>query len=336
MIRGWTHRVFPIDDATRVGEARRHAARCIEGMHWSEEDAGRLAIVITELGINLHRHAREGRLLIAVRPGSSEVEVISMDKGPGMADLRLSMRDGHSSGSTPGTGLGAVRRMADGFDIHSSVPDGTIAVAHVRKGRQERALDHGSLWIGAVCVPAPGEEVSGDGWAAALDERGCTVMMADGLGHGPEAARASDAACDQFATDPRALPATHVSGIHRALQTTRGAALCVAEIDGATMNVEFCGAGNIAGRSFSGVSDRSFATQHGTAGMQIRKPETTRLEAPEHAVLVLHSDGIETRWKADELRPVMQRSPTLMAALLLRNHTRHRDDATVVVVRRTD
>jgi len=51
---------------------------------------------------------------------------------------------------------------------------------------------------------------------------------------------------------------------------------------------------------------------------------------------VLHSDGIETRWDGAKLLPLLGRDPTLVAALLVRQHSRHRDDATVVVLRRRD
>jgi anti-sigma regulatory factor (Ser/Thr protein kinase) len=333
IVTGWTHRAFPIDDPSRVGEARRYAARAAAPLQWNEEDAGRLALVITELGTNLQRHARNGRLLIAVRPDASEVEVVSIDEGPGIADVPLSMRDGQSSGSTPGTGLGAVKRLADVFDIHSSVPEGTVSVACVRKrGAPSKPADP-SLQIGAICLPVRGEDVCGDAWAAAAGTDGCSLMMADGLGHGPEAAKASQAAVEIFSANPGADLRDIVQRTHIGLQTTRGAALCVAAMDSATMTLTYAGAGNISGRILSGVFDKSIATQHGTAGAQIRRPEQSSVEVPEHALLILHSDGIETRWKAEHVRPVLQRSPTLVAALLLRDHTRHRDDATIVVLR---
>jgi anti-sigma regulatory factor (Ser/Thr protein kinase) len=350
-----------MDDASRVGEARRHAAQAVAGLGWSEIDTGRLALVVTELCTNLQRHAKNGRLLVAVRPGhggpdtADEVELISIDEGPGIPDIALAMRDGHSSGSTPGTGLGAVRRLANDFDIHSAVPEGTVSVARVRPTPTAETVDaapsslsspSAPLHIGAICLPAPHETVSGDGWAAAMHggpnhhgEQGdqqLTVLMADGLGHGPEAAKASQAATAAFAAAPDADLRDTVQSVHRALQTTRGAAVCALRVDTAAASVSYCGAGNIVGRVLSGVFDKSLVTQHGTAGMQIRKPETTSLALPAHALVVLHSDGIETRWSVDALRPLLQKDPTLVAAVLLRDHTRHRDDATVVVIRQKE
>lgn len=332
-----------MDDASRVGEARRHAAQAAAAMDWSEVDAGRLALVVTELGTNLQRHARGGRLLIAARPQFADVEVIGIDDGPGIPDIAMAMRDGHSTGQTPGTGLGAVRRLADDFDMHSSVPEGTVSVARVRPANATTATAAASgataLQIGAICLPAPHETVCGDGWAAAVHgDHGSllTVLMADGLGHGPEAAKASQAAIGAFATAPEADLKDTVQRVHRGVQTTRGAALCVLRVDTASASVTYSGAGNIVGRVVSGVFDKSVITQHGTAGLQIRKPETTTLELPTHALVVLHSDGIESRWTVDRIRPLLQRDPALVAAVLLRDHTRHRDDATVVVIRQKE
>ena len=340
-----------MDDASRVGEARRHAAQAAADMGWGEVDAGRLALVVTELGTNLVRHAQNGRLLVAARPqagkagGAGEIEMICIDEGPGISDIALAMRDGHSSSTTPGTGLGAVRRLASDFDMHSSVPHGTVSVARVRPSAGPSAAPATqseaapALQIGAIRLPAPYESVCGDAWAAAThgpEGAQTTFLVADGLGHGPEAAKASQAAIDAFATAPDADLRDTVQRVHRELQTTRGAALCALRIDTASNTVTYTGAGNIVGRVLSGVFDKSLITQHGTAGLQIRKPEITSLELPAHALVVLHSDGIETRWSVDRIRPLLQRDPTLVAAVLLRDHTRHRDDATVVVIRQKE
>ncbi len=331
-----------MSDASCVGEARRHAALAVADMGWSEVETGRLALVVTELGTNLHRHARNGRLLIAAHRQAGEageVEIISIDEGPGIADLALAMQDGHSSGSTPGTGLGAVRRLASEFDIHSSMPDGTVSVARVRPAASSAAgvaRRGAALQIGAICLPAPHETVCGDGWAAAIHGEQATLLVADGLGHGPEAAKASRAAIAAFATSFEADLRETVQKVHRDLQTTRGAAVCALRIDTDSATVSYTGAGNIAGRVLSGVFDKSLITQHGTAGMQIRKPETASLALPAHALVILHSDGIETRWSVERIRPLLQKDPTLVAAVLLRDHTRHRDDATVVVIRQKE
>jgi anti-sigma regulatory factor (Ser/Thr protein kinase) len=334
IISGTLHAVFPMGDASRVGEARRHAAYLAAECALDDVDAGRLALVVTELATNLVRHAREGRLWLSARVARHEVEVIAVDDGPGIPDVERSLGDGFSTGGTPGTGLGAVRRLAQFFDLHSSVPGGTVIVARVRAGGVP--APQGTCCVGAVSFAAPGEQVCGDGWAFALDGDRTALLMVDGLGHGPDAAEAAAVAIEAFKLDPFAAPRDVVARTHQALRRTRGAAMMALQADVGTDTVRSSGAGNIVARLVSGVSDRTLLSQHGTAGITIRTPEETSTPWPPHALLVAFSDGIETRWKAETIMPVLGRDPTLAAALLARDHCRGRDDATVAVLRRKD
>lgn len=321
-----------MDDPSRVGQARRHAAVRTADLGWSEEDAGRLALVVTELGNNLQRHAVRGELLLRFDAASHSAEVLSIDRGPGMGDLARSMDDGYSTGGTPGLGLGGVRRMADDFDIHTS-PRGTLVLARLRRARA--AAPRAALRVGAVCVALRGESACGDAWALRVDGTRARLLVADGLGHGPGAAEASAAAVRVFLAQPAdgALSA-FVEDAHAALRITRGAALCALALDGAARSVRVAGVGNVVGRVVSGVHDRSLLAQHGTVGVQMRRLEETSAEWPDHACVVLHSDGIETRWKAELVAPLLAGDPALLAAMLYREHGRGRDDATVVVLAR--
>lgn len=334
MIFGSFHAAFPMEDASRVGEARRHAAELAAACGLDEVQAGRLAIVVTELATNLVRHAKNGRLLLSSRPALGEVEVVAIDEGPGIPDIERSLRDGFSTGGTSGTGLGAVRRLSQSFDLHSSVPQGTVIVARMR--RDSRPAKAGGIYVGAVSLAAPGERVCGDGWGFAVDGDRAAVMLADGLGHGPDAAEAADAALEAFAEHAMAGPREVVQHTHTRLRATRGAAVMVLQADANAGTVRSSGAGNVMARLLSGVSDRTILCQHGTAGVTIRSPDEATTAWPAHAMLVVFSDGIESRWKAEALVPVLGRDPTLAAAVLARDHCRGRDDATVAVLRRKD
>jgi anti-sigma regulatory factor (Ser/Thr protein kinase) len=334
MILGSVHAVFAMGDASRVGEARRHAAQLASDCGLGEVQAGRLAIVVTELATNLARHARKGRLWLSARRERREVEVIAVDEGPGIRDVDRSLADGFSTGGTPGTGLGAVRRLARHFDLHSSPPGGTVVVAQV--GDDAPAATGHAVCVGAVSLAAPGETACGDGWAFALDGERSALMVADGLGHGPDAAEAAQVALESFREDPLAPPAQVLARVHQALRRTRGAAVMVLQPDAAAGVVRSAGAGNVMARLVSGVSDRTLLCQHGTAGIVIRTPEEATTAWPPHAMLVVYSDGIESRWKPEVLVPLLARDPTLAAAVLVRDHCRGRDDATVAVLRRKD
>ena len=333
MIRGTFHTAFPIGDASRVGEARRHAALLAHDCKLDDVEAGRLAIVVTELATNLLRHADNGRLLLSARPERSEVEVVAIDDGPGIPDIERSMGDGFSTGGTSGTGLGAVRRLAQHFDLHSSVPGGTVVVARVRSAAAESPA--AGTCVGAISLAAPGERVCGDGWCFALEGDDAALVVADGLGHGPDAAEAAEAALAAFSEAPLAGPRALLERTHASLRSTRGAAIMLLHANAAAGTVRSAGAGNIVARLVSGISDRTILTQHGTAGVTIRTPEEVGNTWPPHALLVVCSDGIETRWFRETLVPVLGRDPTLAAALLVRDHCRGRDDATVAVLRRS-
>jgi anti-sigma regulatory factor (Ser/Thr protein kinase) len=334
LINGGAHAEFPMDDASRVGEARRHAARLALECGLSDLEAGRLAIIVTELSTNLVRHASRGRLLIGARLDQREVEVLAVDNGPGIADVERSLGDGYSTGGTPGTGLGAVRRLASGFDLHSSQPEGSVVLARVRSESASPAPS--GLCMAAISVPKPGERVCGDAWAIALDGPRASMLVADGLGHGPDAAEAAAAAVEAFRAEPFATPRRQLERIHARLRSTRGAAVSLMHADDDAGTIRMMGAGNVVGRLVTGMEDRTLLTQHGTAGVSIRSPEEITVPWPAHALLVVCSDGVETRWKPELLRPVLARDPALAAALLLREHGRGRDDATVAVLRRKD
>lgn len=336
VIRAPQHASFAMEDASRVGEARRHAALMSQHAQLDDVQAGRVAIIVTELGNNLVRHAKGGVLLLAVYEQRREVEVVSIDRGPGIADVGRSLSDGFSTGGTPGTGLGAIRRLATDFHLHSAVPDGTIVVARVRAGDAQDNRPPPPIVAAGLSVALAGELVCGDAWAVAFDGNAASVLVADGLGHGPDAAEAAQAALDVFAADPRGAPRKLLSAMHARLRSTRGAAVTLLQLDADASSIRSSGAGNVGARIVSGDSDKTVITQHGTVGLQMRTPDELALDWPPHALLVVHSDGLESRWSPQRLMPLLRRDPMLAAALLLRDHSRGRDDATVVVVRRAD
>lgn len=330
------HLSLKIDEATQVGDARRRAVSLADSLGFDEVAAGRVALVVTELGNNLVRHAGGGQLVIGAveGEGDSALDIFSLDCGPGMPDVALSLSDGHSTGGTPGTGLGAVRRLAQRFDIRSAAPGGTVAWALLTASGQPPRPTAG--WeVAAIRLPAPGETVCGDNWLVKALPHGLVVTVADGLGHGPQAQEAGDAAVELAAAAPLDEPVSRtLERVHARLRTTRGAAVAMAHVDTDHAALRYCGIGNIAGRVISGVSDRSLMSQHGTAGVQIRRLQETPGDWPAHAVLVMHSDGLTSRWDLGAARDLLQHHPALLAGWLVLHHLRGRDDATVLVARR--
>lgn len=318
-----------------MGAARRAAIRLGTDLGYGDVDCGRLALVVTELGNNLARHATGGRLLVAAGAGDG-VEVLALDSGPGMADVKRCLSDGYSTSGTPGTGLGAARRLCDEFSIHSKVGQGTVVFGRITAAATPSASSGKSdrFQVGAVCLAAPSEAVSGDGWAFYSEGPQASLMVADGLGHGPQAAAAASAALRVFAAQRELGPSAILGRAHDELRSTRGAAVAVTALDADAGRMLFSGAGNIAGRLISGVEDRSLLSQHGTLGLQIRRLQDLPYPWGDHAILVLHSDGLTTRWSLADADGLLSCHPAVIAGWLIRDHLRGRDDATVVVVKR--
>ncbi|MET0542946.1 MAG: SpoIIE family protein phosphatase, partial [Variovorax sp.] len=195
------------------------------------------------------------------------------------------------------------------------------------------AVNGHAFSVGGICLSAPGETVCGDTWAVRMNGSKARIMVADGLGHGPQAADASQAAAQVFAT-ANGAPHAVLERAHALMRSTRGAAVAIVELDATEDSLLFAGAGNIAGRILSGVNDRTLMSQHGTLGVQVRKLVDASYPWPDHAMVVLHSDGITSRWNIDGARGILAQDPTLIAGWLLRSGLRGRDDATVVVIKR--
>ncbi|HWG84208.1 MAG TPA: SpoIIE family protein phosphatase, partial [Deinococcales bacterium] len=296
-------------------------------------------IVATELATNLARHARGGYLLARLVSDPREarlpgLELLAVDRGPGLPDVARSLRDGYSTGGTPGTGLGAVRRLSQVFDIHGLPERGTTVLS--RLYRESRVPSEGAAIPaeGVVCMPNQGEEAPGDGWAVHHAPGRSSYLVVDGLGHGPQAAEAALEAVRVFRENPGLAPADLLGEMHGVLRATRGAAVAVAAADWTRRSLLFAGVGNIVASILSlDGSSRSLMSHNGIVGHQMRKVRQLEFVWPSGAVLVMHSDGITTRWKPSEYPGLPQRHPALLAAAVHRDHARGRDDATVLVAR---
>lgn len=333
---GFQHAVYPIQDTSRVGEARRAAVQLANECGFDDVAVGRVALAVTELTSNLARHAQGGELWVRRQASAGQVELIAIDRGPGIADLNRALGDGFSTGGTPGTGLGAVKRLAHGFEMHSVPGLGTVTVARLQAGEPARAWARPPvLVVAAAAIAAPGETVCGDGWGHAIDGDRASLIVADGLGHGPDAHHAARTALDVFQREPFAPPRALMAQVHAALRSTRGAAVALVQVDASKGSVRSSTLGNVLGRLVSGTSDRTLLGQHGTAGLAIRSIDETEYVWPPHALLILCTDGIETRWKPETVLPILTRDPSLAAATILRDHCRGRDDATVLVLQRS-
>jgi anti-sigma regulatory factor (Ser/Thr protein kinase) len=331
-------RFVPISERSAVGEVRRHAAALARAAGFDEEAAGRVAIVATEVAGNIVKHGANGHCFLSLveETGEALVQVVAVDSGPGIADVGDALRDGYSTAGTPGTGLGAVQRLSHSFDLFSQADGGVVVVARIGAARPAGAAVRRSaevVQVGAVASPIPGELVCGDAWALERDGARTTLLVADGLGHGPLAAEAANAAVAVFARNTGRPPGERVERMHEALRSTRGAAVAVAQLDTVSESVRYAGIGNIAAQIVLAGDARSLVSMNGTAGHVARTIREFSYDFPRGALLAAHSDGVSARWALDGYPGIALRDPALIAAVLHRDYGRGRDDATIVVAR---
>jgi len=179
-------------------------------------------------------------------------------------------------------------------------------------------------------VPKPGEIVCGDAWSVHAGGAGRTLMVADGLGHGPDAAEAAVQAVRVFQRHRDHQVTTLLDYVHGGLRGTRGAAVSIARVGQGEPKIVFAGIGNVAGAIVTDEGMRRMVSLPGTAGHNARKIQA--FDYPFKAGLViLHSDGLGTSWALDRYPGLARAHPMLIAAVLYRDFARGRDDVTILV-----
>jgi anti-sigma regulatory factor (Ser/Thr protein kinase) len=326
------HRLLSVSDPSGAGEARRAAGSLAASLGFDAQLTEKAALVTSEAATNLAKHAHGGVLLLRslVENGTRGFAMLALDRGPGIADVDRCLRDGFSTAGSLGTGLGAIRRLSTVFDIYSG-PGGTAVYSDLWTIPRRSPQD--SLAMGAVCVAKPGEEECGDAWGVVQTAERSMVLVVDGLGHGPAAAEAAGEAMRIFRAHPGDDAPTSMDRLHHGLRHTRGAAASIAELDRQHRVIRFAGIGNVAGSVVDRASSRSMVSHHGIVGQEARRIQEFTYPWPEGALVVLHSDGIGSRWNLDAYPGLAARHPMLAAGILYRDFQRGRDDATVVVLR---
>jgi anti-sigma regulatory factor (Ser/Thr protein kinase) len=320
-----------VADRSQVAEARRLVGVLAGRIGLPPGRIDQVAIVVTELATNLLKHGGGGHIH-AIQCDDADgagLELLAWDRGRGMTDAARCMQDGYSTAGSPGNGLGAVARLADTVRIYSQPGQGCAIMARFI----ERPPPGTRVLLGAALAAYPNEPVCGDNWTWKDSVNGNTIMLVDGSGHGIEAARAAETAVRTFSQHADAACEDLVERMHRALAPTRGGALAVARIDAAARVVRFVGVGNISAVLVNAGKPRHMVSHNGTAGYMAPRIREFTYDFSGDPLVILHSDGLTSRWDLASYPGLAAQHPSLIAGVLLRDHRRGRDDASVVAMR---
>ena len=341
-----------LDEEANIGQARRAIRRCAADLDFNERQLAEIDIAVKEVGSNAIKFGRAtGQIYFTetdARLNPPGLEIIYVDKGPGIEDPALAIEDGYTTTGSMGAGLGAVKRMVDEFYIYSMVPSstrrlsmygrtnhGTAIVVRKLLNEVERQASSGQSRWGAFTRPQVGEESNGDGYIIKTFEDRQLVAIIDGLGHGEGARAATTAAIAAVEENSEASVEVMLRAAHEALRSTRGAVMGLAAIDYATRTVEYTGIGNTDFRVLGASKPLRFISLNGTLGSRLERVKVFKEQLPRAAIMVMSTDGISDRWDHESYPGLLGLDPQLLCGVVMRDYGRPNDDATILCGRLT-
>jgi anti-sigma regulatory factor (Ser/Thr protein kinase) len=324
-------RYIPVTEESQVGFARRCVVEICQRISRDETFCGKVAIVITEMARNLVRHGKGGEIVIREVATHASLELLALDRGPGMHNTAECLRDGFSTAGTAGTGFGSIKRLSDRFEVFSQPGRGTVVWVRLC-ALGARSASH-AFESSGVSIGVEHEEVCGDAWEVIETPGVLRAMVVDGLGHGLFAEQAAREAVAVFRSQATTSVVSTLKLVDQALTKTRGAAGAIVELCPAKGHITAAGVGNISMRLLNNGESKSFGCDNGTLGTGVPRIREFTQPWMHGSVLVMHSDGVKAHWTLDDYPGLVRRHPGLVAGLLYRDFRRERDDVTVIVVR---
>jgi len=326
---------YKIDDRSLVAFIKREIHNLALASGFGNHRAAETDIIISELTSNLIKHADSGELLYRVSNDDEKnvIEILCLDNGPGIGNVAKMMADGNSTSNTLGQGLGAIKRLSNIFSVYSIRNWGTVQYLSIYENFSAiPPTTNKSINFHALQVNCPGEHVCGDGYYMKYSRTGFQIFVGDGLGHGIHAHDAVQAAIKAFRITRETDPIEILRDMHTEVKKTRGLVATIASADYKTATWTVCGIGNISTRISHGLESKSYTPYNGIVGHNIpRTLKNTVIPYEKHQIIIMHSDGLKTRWSLNDLPSIMKYEPAIIAASLYKGHVRGNDDTTVFV-----
>jgi serine/threonine-protein kinase RsbT len=119
--------VAEVKNEADIVNARVQAKAKAETLGFGYMDQTRIATAVSELARNAFQYAGEGK--VTMKPVSGQgrkgIEIVVEDHGPGVQDLELALKGGHSTGGGLGLGLSGSKKLVDEFEIKTKAGEGT-------------------------------------------------------------------------------------------------------------------------------------------------------------------------------------------------------------------
>ena len=324
---------YKIDDRSLVAFIKREIHNLALESGFTQHRAGELDIIVAELTSNLIKFAGEGELLYRVKraPSSPEIEIFCIDSAIGIENVGKVMSDGFSSVNTLGQGLGAIKRLSNDFQIYSLKNWGTVQYVKICGTSYPPGIPT-NFNVSAIKVNCPGENVCGDSYAFKNIKNGFQIFVGDGLGHGINALEAAEMAKEFFNVTSITDPVEILRQMHEHVKKTRGLVATIVSVDEKAAIWSICGVGNISTRIYTGMENKTYNPYNGIVGHNMpRTLNTTTFPYEKYQMVVMHSDGLKTRWDLNNLSSILKHEPGIVAASIYKGNVRGNDDVTILV-----
>lgn len=329
---------YKVEERSYVSYIKREIHQQVMRVKFPETEVAEIDIIVSEITSNLIKHAGSGELLFRILDADAQdptFEIISIDNGPGIADTPRMLKDGVSTTSTLGHGLGAIKRLSDRSQLYSIPGWGTILYA-MKSKKKRNAPQTKSVTpdFRGVCVSKPRELECGDGYRTKRLRDETIFFLADGLGHGPKAKEAVDHAGDFFFECQETDPVEIIRQMHEKIRKTRGLVATIGSCNAETREWRLCGVGNIFTRMYTGIEFKNYMPYNGAIGLNL--PNTMNasvLPVQSNQTLIMCSDGIRTRWDLNKYPAILKYDSSVLAAALYKDFSRGTDDASVLIAK---
>lgn len=117
---------LPVVSEADVVTVRRRVRETAAKLGFSLVDQTKFVTAASELARNTLIHGKGGEMELTLLNGPrAGIRLVFQDKGPGITDIDLALRDGFTTGSGLGLGLGGAKRLVNEFECMSRPGEGT-------------------------------------------------------------------------------------------------------------------------------------------------------------------------------------------------------------------
>jgi negative regulator of sigma-B (phosphoserine phosphatase) len=196
-------------------------------------------------------------------------------------------------------------------------------------------LSKSGIELGVAGVTLPGQSTCGDQYVYETFAGGVLLAVVDGIGHGPEAAAAAEAACAILKTHAADPVIALAERCHGSLRFTRGVVMSLAAFDLRHNLLTWLGIGNVHGvlRRFGLALDGTeelLLLRAGVVGSHLPPLRASVLPVVPGDTLVLATDGVQCGFAP---RIALAEAPLRAAQAILDGYNKGTDDALVLVAR---